>query len=917
MQGHIIRLSLSVIIGFLVNFVWGQVVTSVPLFPSDLSSVTITFDATKGTGGLAGFSGEIYAHTGVITNQSASSTDWKYVKTNWGENTTETQLNKVDENKYELEIGPSIRAYYGVPADEEILKVALVFRSADASLEGKDDGGGDLFIELNNGFVLRVVNVSSRYKLYQENDSIDLEFITSERAHISYYVDGALQFEMDTNAYTIQHTVIADQSVHELSLLATTINDSVIFNHSYIVDPLSESLSVPEGLKSGINYSADPTRVSLVLSAPDKGNAFVLGDFNDWSLNKDYQMYQGDDYFWITLNDLEPGWEYRFQYLIDGVLLIADPYSEKIISQYDDSQIINENRYSDLEPYPANETKFEVSVLQTDQVPYDWMVTDFQKPKKEDLVIYELLVRDFTDQRTFQAVLDKLDYLDSLGINALELMPIMEFEGNLSWGYNPAFMMAVDKYYGTEQQLKKLIDACHQRGIAVIFDIVLNHHFGRNSLVRLYNTGDYGSPTADNPWLNPTAKHDYNVGYDFNHESALTQSYVDRVVTYWIDEFNIDGYRLDLSKGLTQKNTLGNVSEWGKYDASRVAILKRIADVIWEADPEAYVILEHFSENPEESELADYGMMLWGNLRGSFFNTAMGIASDIKWSYYKARGWNENAVVGYMESHDEERILFEVNDRSQETYAMQIKRLMQNAVFFFSIPGPKMIWQFGEFGYDLELNNDRLGVKPTKWEYLEDENRLKLFTVYQAMINLKTKTPYLDDQYFDWQSSGGIKWIQYKHPEVDIVIYGNFTKISQETIRYFTKTGTWYNYLTGQSVEVNDIDEKVTLSPGSFGIFSDQPIENYIEEITEEYLTGISAPTMDPLYFYPNPTYDHIQLTTGMNWKKYEVYNLTGQLMISGEVTNNLVDVAHLSPGTYLIKLVNKDHTATQKLIKN
>ena len=521
MQVLILRLTFSVIVGLLAVPVWGQVVTSAPLFPSDLSSVTITFDATKGTGGLAGVSGEIYAHTGVITNQSTSSTDWKYVKTNWGENTTETQLNKVDENKYELEIGPSIRAYYGVPADEKILKIALVFRSADASLEGKDNGGEDLFIELNNGFVLKVVNVSSRYKLYQENENIDLEFITSESAHISYYVDGALQFEMDTNAYTLQHTVIADQSVHELSLLARTVNDSISFNHSYIVDPVSENISLPAGLKQVSTIHEDHTLVSLVLNAPDKGNAFVLGDFNDWSLNKDYQMYQGDDYFWITLDDLEPGQQYRFQYLIDGALLIADPYSEKIISQYDDGQIISENRYPDLDPYPVNETQFEVSVLQTDQVPYDWVVTDFQKPKKEDLVIYELLVRDFTDQRTFQAVLDKLDYLDSLGINALELMPIMEFEGNLSWGYNPAFMMAVDKYYGTEQELKKLIDACHQRGIAVIFDIVLNHHFGRNSLVRLYNTGDYGSPTVDNPWFNRTAKHDYNVGYDFNHESRV------------------------------------------------------------------------------------------------------------------------------------------------------------------------------------------------------------------------------------------------------------------------------------------------------------------------------------------------------------------------------------------------------------
>ena len=67
-------------------------------------------------------------------------------------------------------------------------------------------------------------------------------------------------------------------------------------------------------------------------------------------------MYQGDDYFWITLHDLEPGQQYRFQYLIDGALLIADPYSEKIISQYDDGQIISENRYPDLDLYPVNQT---------------------------------------------------------------------------------------------------------------------------------------------------------------------------------------------------------------------------------------------------------------------------------------------------------------------------------------------------------------------------------------------------------------------------------------------------------------------------------------------------------------------------------------------------------------------------------
>ena len=476
-----------------------QVISSLPIFPVVQDSVKVIFNANEGTKGLSGYSGDVYVHTGVITEDSSSPTDWRYVKTNWGENTPETKLTRVDEDLYQLLITPNIRDYYSVPDTEKIIKMAFVFRSTDSALEGKGDGGSDIYIDLNEGFMLEVIQPKTAYAFYAPSDLIDIEFITSESAHISYYVDGALQFEMDTNAYTLQHTVIADQSVHELSLLARTVNDSISFNHSYIVDPVSENISLPAGLKPGINYSEDHTLVSLVLNAMDKGNAFVLGDFNDWSLNKDYQMYKDGDYFWITLHDLKPGKEYLFQYLIDGALLIADPYSEKIISQYDDGQIISENRYPDLDLYPVNQTKFEVSVLQTDQVPYDWLVTDFQKPKKEDLVIYELLVRDFTDQRTFQAVLDKLDYLDSLGINALELMPIMEFEGNLSWGYNPAFMMAVDKYYGTEQELKKLIDACHQRGIAVIFDIVLNHHFGRNSLVRLYNTGDYGSPTIDNP----------------------------------------------------------------------------------------------------------------------------------------------------------------------------------------------------------------------------------------------------------------------------------------------------------------------------------------------------------------------------------------------------------------------------------
>ena len=108
--------------------------------------VTIYYDATLGTAGLEDFTGDVYAHTGVLTDQSTDMGDWRYVKTNWGVNTAETNLTREEANLYSLEIGPSIRDYYGVPAHETITHLAFVFRSSDSSKEGKDDGGKDIFV---------------------------------------------------------------------------------------------------------------------------------------------------------------------------------------------------------------------------------------------------------------------------------------------------------------------------------------------------------------------------------------------------------------------------------------------------------------------------------------------------------------------------------------------------------------------------------------------------------------------------------------------------------------------------------------------------------------------------------------------------------------------------------------------------
>ena len=179
-------------------------------------------------------------------------------------------------------------------------------------------------------------------------------------------------------------------------------------------------------------------------------------------------------------------------------------------------------------------------------------------------------IRDFTSEHSFNAAKDKLPYLKQLGINAIELMPVNEFEGNSSWGYNPSFYFAVDKYYGTKNDMRAFVDECHRQGIAVIIDLVLNHSFGQSPFYLLYREAD-GTPSADNPWYNqksniPNAALQW--GYDFNHQSTYTRALVDSVAGFWMKEYKVDGFRYDFTKGFSNTsqdtwaiNMMRNVSQ--------------------------------------------------------------------------------------------------------------------------------------------------------------------------------------------------------------------------------------------------------------------------------------------------------------------------------------------------------------------
>ncbi|HEX6982135.1 MAG TPA: alpha-amylase family glycosyl hydrolase [Balneolaceae bacterium] len=945
------RILLLIVLVTIPLYLHAQIVTTEPAFPAVDEPVTIYFDATEGTGGLANYDGDIYAHTGVLTEESQNNSDWKYVVADWGENIPKIKMERVEPNLYKLEITPGVREYYGVPEDEKITHMAFVFRNSDGSLEGKADGGEDIFVKVyDSSFNVKFSEPQKDLVFRKQSESLTIVGVGSSDStnmDLSLFIDGnpVKQVSNDTIRYTYNATA---EGKFEIALAGTDGAENDTVYTTLVVYPEQTDQDRPVGLEDGITYVDDST-VKLSLFAPYKEFVYLIGDFNNWQVQPEYLMKRDSVnadsvYFWTEINGLAPGTEYAFQYLVDGEIRIADPYSEKILDPYND-QYIPESIYPNLKAYPQDKTEYIVGVLQPGKDPYNWQTTDYDRPEKENLVVYELLIRDFIKDHDFETLIDTLDYLDRLGVNAIELMPIMEFNANSSWGYNPTFLFAVDKYYGPAEDLKKFIDECHSRDIAVILDMVLNHAWGPSPFVRLWNDGDYGKPTTENPYLNREPKHDYNVGYDFNHESSATKYLVDRVTEYWLKEFHFDGFRFDLSKGFTQNNTLGDVAAWGEYDASRVRLLKRMADQLWTVDDSAYVILEHLAVNEEEKELANYGMLLWGNMHYNYNEATMGFhdngKSDFSWIYYKNRGWNNPHVLGYMESHDEQRLMYKNlrygNSSMDGSYditrlSTALNRIKLAGAFFFTIPGPKMIWQFGELGYGVDINeNGRTGEKPIKWEYYSNTSRKRLYKTFKALIRLRKSHPVFTSEVSNltMDLNEAIKRIVIDHPDMDVSIVGNFGVTEKEVTPSFTQNGKWYTFFSGDSLTVSNVDTSFTLAPGKFRIFTTQkfkaPEANILSGEVNEENKGDKILTFRLYQNYPNPFTQSTSIPYQLARPatvSLKVFNILGQVVTSREIGEKTAgsyeiefDVSGLSSGVYLYRVKAGDDVAVKKMM--
>lgn len=603
-----------------------------------------------------------------------------------------------------------------------------------------------------------------------------------------------------------------------------------------------KNATLPSGTKEGINI-INNTTVTLVLADKDKNGshkdfAHVIGDFNNWILSntENSQLFRDDNAgcWWITLSGLDPTKEYAFQYYVGTkkgeAIRLTDPYSRKILDPSND-RYITSSTYNQSLTYPQGAIGL-VSVFKIQQDTYNWQVTEFTMPQKENMVIYEMLLRDFTQSANINGALQRLDYLKDLGITAIELMPIQEFDGNNSWGYNPTHYFAPDKAYGTPEMYKQFIDECHKRGIAVILDMVFNQATGNCPFVKMYWDSSKNRPLPNNPWMNELAPHPYSVFEDFNHSYVGTRNYFKQVLKYWITEFKIDGYRMDLTKGLTQ--TQSSESTASNYDQSRIDILTDYYNSAKETKPDVLFILEHFCSNAEETELANKGMFLWRNLNHAYSQAAMGWNDANGYADFSGMFYSPNRWVGFAESHDEERNFNKAklygNGIIKTDSIARINRVPLIMAFSMLTQGPKMIWQFGELGYDYSINDlgGRTNPKPSAFSWLNLAHRKNAYDKTSKIINLKKNYPnaFISGTYdkkigiTDWTNG---KCISITHSDLNLVILGNFLPSGTLSMKAdFQKTGTWYDLFTGDSFTVSNTDMNIDVTGGEVKVFVDR-----------------------------------------------------------------------------------------------
>ena len=808
------------------------------------------------------------------------------------------------------------------------------------------DGSGDKksadFILQVGVFEVTLISPIENTSVIESGENLDVEATSSSNSNFKLKENDNLINQVDgVTSYSYTITNITVNSSYKL--LVTDIESASEIERSFdvFIKPDVSIESIPfSNVDDGLNFIDG--KVVFVLNAPGKSFVNLVGSFNNWEVDDQYLMKYDDtiNRFWFVLSGVDQSAYHSYQYLVDGSIYIADPYSPIVLDSYNDSYVCKTAAcgFSSLPSYPKN-NNHAATMFKVDDG-FSWEDDSFIPPEEEDLIIYELLIRDFHEDQSFESVVEKLDYLQGLGINAIELMPINEFDGNSSWGYNPSFHMAVDKIYGSPTKFKELVNECHKRGIAVILDVVYNHATGQNPYFRLWNTESdsyVGSPTSQNPFFqeSPVSESYLNYFNDMNHESGYVREYIRRINNFLINEYHLDGFRFDLTKGFTNQNIAEN------YSSDRVSYLKTLANDVWDNDEDTYIIFEHF-QNEEEKVFSEYGIMSWGEENYNYNEATMGYPSDFKGINYMSRGFSNPTLVGFMESHDKERLMHKniTYGNSSGNYDVKdfnnsISRMKAAGALFLTVPGPKMIWQFGELGYEQSINtcedgtvdgDCKLSPKESafKLDMDKDTDRIKLYNTWSRILQIRKIEKIFNTKKFNTSFSSDVKYMVLEDDNPgdgisQVIIIGNFGIESKEVSGVILPDGEWFDIYRNNSKIVVSQDNRIKLYPGQFMILADKissinDDENLLLSVENDY-------NRNSVSIYPNPTMGDTFFDIKDNIDPpytIHLFNLEGKLL--SEVVENRykfsINYSYLSNGTYNLKVYSKANSFTRKLIK-
>jgi 1,4-alpha-glucan branching enzyme len=422
--------------------------------------------------------------------------------------------------------------------------------------------------------------------------------------------------------------------------------------------------------------------------APHARRVAVVGTFNDWDGRRHAMESEAGGSWYAEIPEARAGHEYRY--------LLTTPAGE----------------LSRIDPRAREVTDSAGNAVIHDPA-FDWGAEDFRMSPRDELVIYEMHVGTFRDPGrgddrpgTFRTALGRLGHLEELGINAIEVMPVVEFPGARSWGYDPAHLFAVESSYGGPRALKSFIKECHRRGIAVILDVVYNHlgprdvHLWRfdgwseNDLGGIYFFNDW---RAETPWGH--SRPDYT-------RDEVRQLIVDNVLM-WLGEYRVDGLRVDGTVFIRTADFSGD-----KPIPEGWSLLRRITDEAHRRFPGRLLIAEDLRDNPELTRGVTAGGAgfdsQWDGRFAHHIREAVIVPDDRRRSMAAvaesiATRYNGDAFqrIIYSESHDEvangtARVPYEI-DKADPTGWHAQKRSTLAAALVFTAPGIPLLFQGQEF----------------------------------------------------------------------------------------------------------------------------------------------------------------------------------------------------------------------------